>query len=303
MAEYSLIPKTSPDTTLSDERKALLFLCSQLLNDQKPDATPKERYDSLSHRALQIPCFVLDRTQNFDHKANNSGEKCYNFQDQFMMEEINLFLPPSLKQVDLLQQDVEIALKQDSLTVTPKEHGAAIESGDDTDRECSETKEGEDKIIRECRTYLKCYAIPTNLGCNGKCLETCFVYLPSWNDFQFELHYVNVRVSPVKPQSGFISTMINRRQEKIELVGTRSIMKFSILMPTAIEAVKLLESKGKPVSDEATKFLTLANKFSIVPVKALDDEIESPKADSDEQGDQETSEDKLPALDEDAMMQ
>ena len=209
-----------------------------------------------------------------------------------MKDEIKLFLPPSLKQVDLLEHHVQVALKQDSLTVPPTEHGPATESAKDTEKCASKTKAGEYEAVGHCPTYLKCSAIQNNLGCDGKCLETCFVYLPSWDDFQFELHYINVRVYPVQPQSSILSRIMHRGHEKIELVGTRSIMKFSILTPTAIETVKLLESKGKPVSEEAIKFLKQANMFTIVAAKALDDEKKSTKPDSDQQCDRETSADK-----------
>ena len=299
MAEYAFIPKTPLGTELSDDKKALLFFCSQLLSEHKPETSLKEKYKSITQRALHIPCFVLDRSQSFDHNASHSGEKCYSFQDQFMINEVKLFLPSSLKQVDFLERDVQIALKQELspvLAVASDEQchtGPVADSANAEKQTCAEENRACTVGDDCCPAYLKCSTIPTSLGSDGKCLEICFIYLPSWDELSLEVHYMNVKVNPVQPQSNFLSRMIHKGHEKIDLVGTRSIMKFSMITPTAIETVNILESKGKHVSEEATKFITEASVFTILSTNAMalnDDQMSTP--DSDEPLDQESSTDK-----------
>ena len=100
MAEFTVLSQTYWKGEQTEEKEAHLFFVNDLFSEDtvsKTEAsTPRnfrETYDNITKVALESPCFVLDRNQDFEHKASKSGPGCHQQLDDFITEELVRFLP------------------------------------------------------------------------------------------------------------------------------------------------------------------------------------------------------------------
>lgn len=219
MAEFVL----APNAPAADERQktALLFFSKQVLTEEQADL--QQKFETITQGALQIPFFVVDRSQTFEHKEKRSGPGAHSHMKEYMVEELDLFLPPDLPR-DAIKEHVKLELGlEDNVETDAPKHKATATS---------------EHAIR----YLQCQKEQTSLH-----LKACFVYLPSWDQSSLQVHYVCLNVRQ-KPKSFW------SREETLEIDGKRSLMTFSMVKSTAMQVVSALKEKGRDVEKETDEF-------------------------------------------------
>lgn len=226
MAEFVLAPSRLGD---DDGGRALLLLAKELL--AKEQANLKQKFDTLTQGILQIPYFVADRSQTFEHKQKRSGLDVHSHMKECMVKELELFLPSDLPRSEIKEYaEVQLGLNE------------SVSTADAPKQAVTATSE-------RAFPYLQYEKKPTSLQ-----LEACFVFILPWDQSSLQVHYVFLNVH--KREKSFWT-----RQETLEVEGKRSVMKFSMVRSTAEQVMSALKSKGKLVEDEAEKFYEKTNKY------------------------------------------
>lgn len=273
MAEYTILPKDYLDGETSTERNALLFFFSELLGKQNPkgESEAKARdfrntFDTIVQAALQSPCFVFQRNQDFEHKANTTGKECHRHLDSFLIKELQMFLPSiDSKWVESQAKAAleKVTTKHNCSAADPSQTADFAESNSmDIDTNGPASTSQEEEFLS---SIIHCEPIDRgNLGI-GKKLEMCFVFLPNQDEYKFEVHYLEIKAYPTQPHSSWMHSLPvfggKNKEERLDLEGTRSVSKFSMLTPTATAIVKSLESEGCDVITTAKDFFEKANKL------------------------------------------
>lgn len=250
MAEFLLVPNVL-DT---NDSEALLFFCNQVLIEKSEEeadlrvessekhADLKEKFESITKKLSQIPVFVLDRSQTFEHKQRRTGIGLHSHVRDRMLAELALLLPPELRVKEM---------KDDAAAMLQREYCMRCAFDEASTGPLEQTFSSAITTGQLPIQYMQCKKAPEQP--QSQHLEACFIHLPSCDTL--EVHYFVLNVRP-KPKGRF--SLPFNKEETLEVDGNRSIRKFSMIRSTAMEVVS---QQGGDVREEIKAFYQKARKY------------------------------------------